>query len=612
MSEIFLFNLTDKFEFFGVIYSLILIIGLYQIGSLIFKISVIKKVFSQISDIKYQKVFLSTNLILLVSYPLILYSNKINFIPILSITLFFFGLFKIFNISKKKPKFFKINFNKNQIDIYLVLLTILALFFLSLSPNTHGDSLGYHFVVAKKLLSSGKYFTDITHFHSLLAGSGEILIAIGLFFGSEQFGSLVQFSGLVSIFGIFKKIDNKNKYYYFLLIVTSPIILFLTSTAKPQLLHICASAVVFSLYFLDNSKNLTNNEEKWKAFLSLLILLVSVNAKFNFIISSFLLSIYIFYIFINNNNYKFFLYTSLSIFLIFYIPIILWKYLNFGGDFIQYFYSPLPLNIFGVKEFAQYLTRYGGENNYLNLIIPSNFNQFTNSIGIAFCYIFLLNFRIKEVRIVFLMIISYILLNYFFGQIIGRTFLEPLFWILLIIAKYGYSLRLEIFKYFCRFQALIVIGGILFGVFTIFPGTFSKDNKDIVLSENASGYSLFKWANSVLVEEDVLFSVHRSKSLGISEYISVDFIPYVNFRDKRSKVFIEAIIKKNPQFILTHGYANQKPILHGLKDCVGNLKYYKNSIGTHEARNPFNRGNKYNGFIYEFKLSDFPNCMKQN
>ena len=102
MSEIFLFNLTDKFEFFGVIYSLILIIGLYQIGSLIFKIKVIKKVFSQISDIKYQKVFLSTNLLLLFSYPLILYSNKINFIPILSITLFFFGLFKIFEISKKK------------------------------------------------------------------------------------------------------------------------------------------------------------------------------------------------------------------------------------------------------------------------------------------------------------------------------------------------------------------------------------------------------------------------------------------------------------------------------------------------------------------------------
>ena len=604
----FLFNLTENFEFFGVIYSLILIFGLYQIGGLIFQIQVIKKVFSQISDIKYQKVFLSTNLILLIFYPVILYSDKINFIPLLSILLFSFGLFKILAKLKKNLKLKKIEFSKNEIDKYLVLFTILALLFLSLSPNTHGDSLGYHFVVAKKLLSSGNYSPDLTHFHSLLAGSGEIFIAIGLFFGAEQFGAVIQFFGLVSIFGIFKKINNKNKYYYFLLILTTPIILFITSTAKPQLFHACASAVVFSLYFLDNSKNLTNNEEKWKAFLSLLILLVSVSAKFNFIISSSLLGIYIFYILINKNNYKFFLYISLLIFLIFYVPIIFWKYLNFGGDFIQYFYSPLPLNIIGLEEFSQYLFRYGRENNYFNLIVPANFKQFTNAVGIAFCYIFLLNFRIKKVKIVFLMIILYLLLNYFFGQLIGRTLIEPLFWILLIITKYGYSLRLKIFEYLCRFQALIVIGGILFGVYSIFPGTFSKDNKDIVLSDNANGYSLFKWANSVLDEEDVLFSMHKSISLGKSDYISVDFLPFVNFRDKRSEVFVEAIINKKPQYMLTWS-SNQKPILKGFKNCVGHLKYYKDSIGVFEARNPFNRGNKYNGFIYEFKLSEFPNCM---
>ena len=307
----FLFNLTEKFEFFGVIYSLILIAGLYQVGSLIFKIKPINKVFIQISEIKYQKIFLSTNLILLIFYPLILYSNKINFIPILSIALFFFGLFKIINKLKKKIKLFKIKFDKSQIDRYLVFFTLLVLFLLSLSPNTHGDSLGYHFVVAKKLLSSGKYFVDITHFHSLLAGSGEIVIAIGLFFGSEQFGGLIQFSGLVSIFGIFKKIDNQNKYYYFLLAITSPIILFLSSTAKPQLFHICSSVVVFSLYFLGNSKNLTTNEEKWKILLSLLILLVSVTAKFNFLLSSFILIIYIFYISIKNNNYNFFFFILL-------------------------------------------------------------------------------------------------------------------------------------------------------------------------------------------------------------------------------------------------------------------------------------------------------------
>ena len=607
----FLFNLTDKFEFFGVIYSLILIAGLYQVGSLIFKIKSVNKIFTQISDIKYQKVFLSTNLVMLIFYPLILYSNKVNFIPILSVSLFFFGLFKIFYKLKKKIKSIKIEFYKSQTDKYLVLFTMLALFLLSLSPNTHGDSLGYHFVVAKKLLSSGKYFAEITHFHSLLAGSGEIIIAIGLFFGSEQFGGLIQFSGLVSIFGIFKKIDNKNKYYYFLLAITSPIILFLSSTAKPQLFHICSSVVVFSLYFLNNSKKLTTNEEKWKILLSLLILLVSVSAKFNFILSSFILIIYIFYISIKNNSYKFFLYTSVLIFLIFYLPIIFWKYLNFGGNFFQYLYSPVPLNILGLAEFKQYLVRYGGGTNYLKIIFPTNLNQISNSVGVAFCYIFLLNFRNKHVRIVFLMIISYLMLNYIFGQFIGRIFLEPLFWILLISAKYGNSLQLKIFEYFCRFQTFIVIGAILYGVFTIFPATFSKINKDIILSDKASGYSLFKWANTKLNKDDVVISFHKSIALGKSQYIATDFTWFVDFKNIRSKIFVNAIIDKKPEFILTFGYPNQKPILEMFKNCVGELSYFKKSVGAFEARNPYNRGQTYNGYIYRFKLAEFPECIKE-
>ena len=605
----FLFDLTNKLEFFGIIYSLILFAGYYQTGSLIFRVKVIKKIFSQISDIKYQKVFLSINIILLIFYPLILYSDKINFIPILSIFLFVLGLFKILSKLKKGFKIPKIEFDKKKLDKYLVLFTILALFFLSIAPNTHGDSLGYHFVVAKKLLSSGKYFTDITHFHSLLAGSGEIIIAIGLFFGAEQFGGLIQFSGLISIFGIFKKIDNKDKYYYLLLVLTSPVILFLSSTAKPQLFHICSSAVVFSLYFFRNSKNLTLSEEKWKILLSLLILVVSINAKFNFILSAFLLGAYIFYISIKNNNYKFFIYISGFIFLLFYLPIVFWKYKNLGGNFFQYLYSPIPLNIIGFEEFKDHLARYGRFRNYSDIILPTNFSQFTNAIGIAFFYILLLNFRNKNIQIIFLIIISHLLVNYFFGQFIGRSLLEPLFWILLISAKYESSIKLKIFEYCCRLQAFIVILAIIFGVFTILPGSFSKYQKDRVLSKNANGYALFKWANTVLSEKNVVLSTHKAMSLGKSIYISTDFARYVNFSDIKSKILAEKIIDKKPKFLLAYGYP--EPILAEFENCVGSLKYYKKLLGEFETRNPFNRGRKYSGFIYEFKLSEFPKCMKE-
>ena len=364
------------------------------------------------------------------------------------------------------------------------------------------------------------------------------------------------------------------------------------------------------MYFFENSKKLTPNDEKWKIIISLIILLVSVNSKFNFILSSSLLGSYIFYISIKNNNSKFFLYSSILIFSLFYFSVNYWKYLNFGGNFIQYFYSPVPLNIHGLEEFKQYLTRYGREINYLNIIIPKNFNQLTNSIGIAFFYLLLLNFKEKKVKIVFAITLLYLLICYLFGQFIGRSFLEPLFWILLITAKYGPSIKLKIFEYFCRLQAIIVIAGILFGVFTILPGAFTKYYKDKVLSKNANGYSLFKWANTKLKKEDVLFSTHKSISLGKSKFIPTDFLPYVDFNNKDSNIITDEIMNKKPKFLLTFSFNNGKPILSKFENCVGSLLYQENLIGKYEARNPFNRGNKYNGFIYEFNLTEFPQCMK--
>ena len=97
MNNYFLQELNLSYEFLNVIYSLILLTGLYQIGSLIFKIRVLKNIFSKIRDLKYLNIFISTNLILLIFYPFILFSNKINFIPLLSIGIFVFGILKIFS-----------------------------------------------------------------------------------------------------------------------------------------------------------------------------------------------------------------------------------------------------------------------------------------------------------------------------------------------------------------------------------------------------------------------------------------------------------------------------------------------------------------------------------
>ena len=86
--------------------SLILLSGLYQIGGFFFKIRTLRNIFGEISEFKYLNIFISTNLILLIFYPLILFSNKINFIPFLSIGIFVFGIFKKSIVSSVMPNIY--------------------------------------------------------------------------------------------------------------------------------------------------------------------------------------------------------------------------------------------------------------------------------------------------------------------------------------------------------------------------------------------------------------------------------------------------------------------------------------------------------------------------
>ena len=167
------------------------------------------------------------------------------------------------------------------------------------------------------------------------------------------------------------------------------------------------------------------------------------------------------------------------------------------------------------------------------------------------------------------------------------------------------------FEFLCRIQALFVIAGIIFGIYSLSPGSLTKSLEKKVLSKNANGYSLFQWANSKLNKDDVVFSMHRSISLGKSKFIAMDFVPFVDFKDNRSNIFVEAIYKKGPTYLLTYGYSDGKPILNEFKNCVGKMVYYKKDVGIYEARNPFNRGRKYDGYIFKITKSKIPFCIKK-
>ena len=149
----------------------------------------------------------------------------------------------------------------------------------------------------------------------------------------------------------------------------------------------------------------------------------------------------------------------------------------------------------------------------------------TSKLFIAFVILacltwYYLNYKNNKSKIVAMLIVIYSIVTFNFGQFIGRSFLEPLLMITLICAKYGTIHKLTFLKYICRIQSYCVIVLVFFGIYILFPGSLSSSLKDKVLSKHAMGYSLFKWANTKLSQDDVVISYHRSISLGKSKYIS--------------------------------------------------------------------------------------------
>ena len=68
---------------------------------------------------------------------------------------------------------------------------------------------------------------------------------------------------------------------------------------------------------------------------------------------------------------------------------------------------------------SKHLFRFARHGDYFSLIFPTK-KQFTNSIGIAFLYFFLLNFKNKFSKLTFMFVTLYLIIHYFFGQFIGK------------------------------------------------------------------------------------------------------------------------------------------------------------------------------------------------
>ena len=233
----FIYNLSTNYSLFALSVSLLLFLGFNQLGTIILKNKNIYSIISELSDVRYQKTLIAINFAMIFLFPMVLFFKfSKEFILLFSISLIILGIIQFIEFIKKW-KFHIHTINKINLEDMIIILFLLGYFFLSISPITHADALGYHSSVAKFIANSGRFPSELNNFENLLTGSGEIVMSLGFLFNSEQLGNLVQFSGLLSLIGVVRKNSN-DKRLFSLLILSTPIIIFLCSSPKPQLFSI--------------------------------------------------------------------------------------------------------------------------------------------------------------------------------------------------------------------------------------------------------------------------------------------------------------------------------------------------------------------------------------
>ena len=609
----FIYNLSTNYPLFGLSISLLLFLGFNQLGTIILKNKNIYSIISELSDVRYQKTLIAINFAMIFLFPIILFFEfSKEFILLFSISLIILGIIQSIEFIKKW-KFHIYTVNKINLENIIIILFLLGYFFLSISPITHADALSYHSSVAKFIANSGRFPSELNNFENLLSGSGEIVMSLGFLFNSEQLGNLVQFSGLLSLIGVVRKNSN-DKRLFSLLILSTPIIIFLCSSPKPQLFSIASNALVFTIIFLNRTNFLHNRKVLFSIAIIILVFLTnSINSKFSFILSGGILYLASLVYFYKKNFLIIFLSLSIIIFIFFYFPHIYWKYYNWGGDIYQYILNPFPTHLPGFNNFESYLTNYRRDIPFIYLLIPMSMGTFTNTIGVCLIFLFFIPKIQYELRVrIILIILFYLTIVSIKGQITGRFLVEPIFWLIIILSKEKIKIN-NFFRIPLYIQSCVVFLFLIFATLNLFPGSLTKSLYEKTMNKYANGYSLYSWANSMISDEGTIISMHRSISLGKNKTLSANFLSYLSKTDN-PEIYINDMQKYNPKYFLTfqNSIDDLDKNVSIFENCLGRVMSKKNEVGFYAGRNPFNKGNSYSGILYEIKSKNLSDCINMN
>lgn len=594
--------------FLSTVISVFLLMGCYELGRLLVEKFTLKNVILPISILELQYITFGLVFLLIILFPLVAFLSHAKIIlQSTSLILFVLGINFIFKIEEIIKKIFF--FQKKNFYAKLFLFFLLLFFFLGLAPLTSADVLDYHTGVAINIIRFSKFILLPEWFTSLQAGQGEILIALGLSAGSEQFGSLVQFSSILSISGIYLKFCEKqnifnSKFFLVITILSCPILIFLLSGNKPQIFY--SSLILFSLA-LNYTKQINRRNSLICFLLINLFLCISVVGKFSFGLSAFLVWIYTVINFVSRKNMLILIGISFGTFIVIYLPFLIWKFMNLGGNIFNYLINPFPIHMPGYENFLLH-NKGSQEIPFPNFLFYTSLTRATEFLGFnSFFFIILLFYynHNKFIKSILLISTLFILFSNLYASPSARYYLDPILWTGLAVSTLKNFKMKKILQLLFYPQIFIVFGILIYSVIIFLPGSFSKNQYTKIKNNYAYMYSGFDWLNNNIPDNSSVIIMNRPISQYKDFAISGSFNYFTNLEN--SKFYKEKIKKYKPEYLV---YFGSEPEFIHLKGCAVSLYKKKINVGKFASRNPFNKdvGQLYNAYIYKFDYSKLPKC----
>ena len=444
-------------------------------------------------------------------------------------------------------------------------------------------------------------------FTGMQSGIGEVLIALGFSVGSEQFGSLIQFTSIITILGIFLHFSKKtnlfsSKYFLILTFLSCPILIFLLSGNKPQIFFSSIILISLSLNFIDYK----NDKEIFKAYTIInLFICCAVLGKFSFNLIGFIVWIFsTINFYIRTKNYRLFI-VPIIIFFFIYFPYIIWKYENLGGNLINYFFSPFPLHLPGYENFLNH-NKGSQEIPFPNFLFYTTLSRATEFLAAntIFLLILILNFK-QSKNIIYILIMSFlfIIISNYYASPSARYYTDIILWLSLgmcMLKKIKYK---KIIEYIFYPQILIVFIILVYSSFVFLPGIFTQDNYLKVKHNKAYMFSGMDWVNRNIPDNSNVLLINRPTSLYKKFAVSGTFNYFTTYDE--SKYYKKLIKKYNIKYLI---YFGNKPDLMHMYNCVDGLFKKKTDVGFHATRNPFNKGGSYSAYIFYMNKDNLDDC----